>query len=115
MSASPVRIALVRCDKISENCPAADCFDSFNNRWGQFERYKNQDVIMVGSMTCGGCPGRRVSWLVKELVEKKDLQVLHFSTCIAGFDGKYNHQRCIHIRNMAGYARDMGVEVIGIE
>src|SRR3989304_1267581 len=48
------RIAIVRCDIVSEVCPGVACFKAFNKRKVHFSRYGPTEII--GFFTCGGCP-----------------------------------------------------------
>src|SRR3990170_5113447 len=52
------KIAVVRCDIVSETCPGVACFKAFNKRKVHFEQY-GKDAEVIGFFTCGGCPGRR--------------------------------------------------------
>ena len=74
------RIAVVRCETVSEVCPGTACFKAFNSRTKMFKGY-GPETEMIGFFTCGGCSGRRVSRLVKKLL-KHDLDVVHLSSCI---------------------------------
>lgn len=53
------KIAIVRCDTVSEVCPGTACFKAFNNRKLNFADY-SEDAEIVAFFTCGGCSGRRV-------------------------------------------------------
>lgn len=74
------RIAVVRCETISEVCPGLACFKAFNNRRQKFKNY-SPDAEMIGFFTCGGCSGRRVPRLIDKLM-KFDLDVVHLSSCM---------------------------------
>ncbi|MDD2613646.1 MAG: CGGC domain-containing protein, partial [Methanosarcina sp.] len=39
----PTKIAVVRCDIVSEACPGVGCFKAFNERKSHFEAY-NEDT-----------------------------------------------------------------------
>ncbi|MDO9098656.1 MAG: CGGC domain-containing protein, partial [Candidatus Methanoperedens sp.] len=62
------KIAVVRCDIVSETCPGIACFKAFNKRKAHFEGY-GKDAEIIGFFTCGGCPGRRVFRLVDSLLK----------------------------------------------
>lgn len=76
----PTKIAVVRCDIVSEACPGVGCFKAFNERKSYFEAY-DEDVQMITFFTCGGCSGRRVYRLVNAL-KKHGLDVVHLSSCM---------------------------------
>jgi len=74
------KIAVVRCDIVSEVCPGIGCFNSFNKREQQFSRY-GPEAEMIGFFTCGGCSGRRVSRLIEKLLPY-ELTHVHLSSCM---------------------------------
>lgn len=81
------KVAIIRCDIVSETCPGVGCLKAWNNRKIHFEQY-GPDAELVGFFTCGGCSGRRVHRLVKKLKENYDLDVIHLASCML-FDGDY--------------------------
>lgn len=81
------KIAIVRCDIVSESCPGAGCMKAFNHRAVHFEQY-GPEVELIGFFTCGGCSGRRVVRLVEKLKAHHDLDIVHMSSCML-FDGDY--------------------------
>jgi len=81
------KVAIVRCNTVSEVCPGVGCLRAFNNRKLHFEQY-GPDAELIGFFTCGGCSGRRVSRLVEKLKENYDLDVVHLSSCIL-MDGDF--------------------------
>lgn len=74
------KIAVVRCDTVSEVCPGVGCLKAFNHRKLHFADY-GPDTELIGFFTCGGCSGRRVSRLVEKLLDH-DLDVVHLSSCM---------------------------------
>lgn len=101
------RIAVVRCDTVSEVCPGIACFKAFNNRRQQFKDY-GDNVEMIGFFTCGGCSGRRVSRLVDKLL-KYDLDVVHLSSCMTLDD---DYPPCPHIDEIRKTIESKGVKVV---
>lgn len=102
-----VRIAVVRCEIVSEVCPGIACFKAFNKRQKQFAAY-GDNVEMIGFFTCGGCSGRRVSRLVDTLL-KYDLDIVHLSSCMM-LDGDY--PRCPHKEQIKRSIESKGVKVV---
>jgi predicted metal-binding protein len=49
------------------------------NREGAFQRYKGQDIELVGYSTCNGCPGGNIEYVGQEMV-KNGVQVIHLAT-----------------------------------
>jgi predicted metal-binding protein len=76
------KIAIVRCNIVSEVCPGVGCLRAFNDRRVQFEDY-DSDTQLIGFFTCGGCSGRRVGRLVDKLLNY-DLDTVHISSCMIG-------------------------------
>lgn len=48
----PTKIAVVRCDIVSETCPGVGCFKAFNERKSHFEAY-GKDAQIIAFFTCG--------------------------------------------------------------
>jgi len=40
----PTKIAVVRCDTVSETCPGVGCFKAFNERESHFEAYDEKTL-----------------------------------------------------------------------
>ncbi|MEK6977977.1 MAG: CGGC domain-containing protein [Candidatus Hydrothermarchaeota archaeon] len=77
--ADAAKIAIVRCDIVSEVCPGMGCLKAFQDRKEAFEGYK--DARLVGFFTCGGCSGRRVYRLVNTL-KRYGIDAVHMSSCM---------------------------------
>lgn len=102
-----VRIAVVRCEIVSEVCPGIACFKAFNSRQKFFAEY-GDNVEMIGFFTCGGCSGRRVSRLVETLL-KYDLDVVHLSSCMLLED---DYPKCPHVHQIRKSIESKGVKVV---
>lgn len=102
-----VRIAVVRCEIVSEVCPGVACFKAFNKRKKQFAQYGDNAEI-IGFFTCGGCSGRRVSRLVDKLI-KHDLDAVHLSSCMM-MEGDF--PRCPHKDEIKRVIESKGIKVI---
>ncbi len=101
------RIAIVRCEIVSEVCPGIACFKAFNARHAFFKDY-GDNVEIIGFFTCGGCPGRRVSRLVETLL-KYDLDVVHLSSCMM-LEGDY--PKCPFVKQIKRSIESKGLKVI---
>ncbi|HLB72340.1 MAG TPA: CGGC domain-containing protein [Candidatus Methanoperedens sp.] len=101
------RIAVVRCDIVSEVCPGVACFKAFNKRKVHFSRY-GKDTEIIGFFTCGGCPGRRVFRLVDSLL-KHDVDVIHLSSCMLM---EKSYSRCPHLEDIKQMILKKGVKVV---
>ena len=101
------KIAVVRCDIVSETCPGIACFKAFNKRKVRFSEY-GKDTEIIGFFTCGGCPGRRVFRLVDSL-QKHGIDVIHLSSCMLMDTG---YPKCPHIDEIKQMILKKGVKVM---
>ncbi len=101
------RIAVVRCDIVSEVCPGVACFNAFNKRKIHFSEY-GKDAEMIGFFTCGGCPGRRVFRLVDSLI-KHNVDVVHLSSCMLM---EKSYSKCPHLEDIKQMIIRKGVKVV---
>lgn len=100
------KIAVVRCETVSEACPGVGCFKAFNKRKIRFSEY-GPDAEIIGFFTCGGCPGRRVYRLVDSL-QKHGVDVIHLSSCMLM---ESSYPRCPHIEGIKQMILKKGVKV----
>ena len=73
-----IKIGIIICDRYRE-CAGSKCFRALKNRKGAFDRYKNQEVELIGYTTCAGCPGGNVEYAPDEM-KKNGVNVIHFAT-----------------------------------
>lgn len=100
------RIAIVRCDIVSEVCPGTACFAAFNRRKVHFSGYGNAEL--VGFFTCGGCPGRRIFRLVDSLM-KHGVDVIHISSCMLM---EKSYAKCPHLTEIKEMISKKGVKLV---
>lgn len=89
------KIAILACKMIREQnlCPGdVKCLTAVYRKEGQFERYKNEDVALLGIMDCGGCEENKtraicsLALLKMQLSElKENIDAIHIGTCIMKF------------------------------
>ena len=101
------KIAVVRCDIVSEVCPGVACFNAFNKRKVHFSGY-GKDAEIIGFFTCGGCPGRRVFRLVDSLL-KHGVDVIHLSSCMLM---EKSYSKCPHLEDIRQMILKKGVKVV---
>jgi len=101
------KIAVVRCEAVSEVCPGVACLKAFNSRKLAFAEY-GPDAEIIGFFTCGGCPGRRAVRLVEKLLPH-GLDVVHLSSCMMLED---DYPRCPHRKSIKKAIAQKGVRVI---
>jgi predicted metal-binding protein len=101
------KIAVLRCETVSEVCPGVACFKAFNRRKVHFSEY-GPDTEIIGFFTCGGCPGRRVHRLVESLL-RHDVDVVHLSSCMLT---ETSYPRCPHLEEIRRMILKKGVKVV---
>ncbi|AKB48164.1 hypothetical protein MSKOL_2387 [Methanosarcina sp. Kolksee] len=106
-NAKPTKIAVVRCDIVSETCPGVGCFKAFNERKSHFEAY-DENTQMIAFFTCGGCSGRRVYRLVNTL-KKHGLDAVHLSSCMLMED---TYPKCSNLDSIKKTIQDAGIQVV---
>lgn len=98
----PVRcVAVVQCHISHERCPGVACATAFANREHNFADYGDEAEYYI-PFTCGGCPGRRVSRLLSNIIKRMKGQgvereeiVVHLSACVVNDSGHY--PACPHL------------------
>lgn len=103
----PRKIAIIRCEIVSETCPGIACMKAWNNKKIHFEGYGPEDEL-IAMITCGGCSGRRVSRMVEKL-KKYGLDTVHLSSCML-LEGDY--PKCPHLDAIKQSIRAKGVEIV---
>ncbi len=101
------KIAVVRCDLVSETCPGVGCFKAFNERKSCFEAY-GTDTQIIAFFTCGGCSGRRVYRLVNAL-KKHGLDAVHLSSCMLM---ENTYPKCPNLDSIKKTIQDAGIEIV---
>ena len=73
-----LKVGIVRCAIVAEFCPATSCIKAVKEGKGAFEGIEAE---LVGFMTCGGCPGKKVTASVKTPLEK-GANAIALSSCM---------------------------------
>ncbi|MEW6572517.1 MAG: CGGC domain-containing protein [Bacillota bacterium] len=82
------RIIIMSCKKIRDiSCVSCiKCFKAMAERVGEFERYKDEPLEVVGMGDCGDCPGLILPKfaLVSDIAKAygRDFDAVHLATCI---------------------------------
>ncbi|MDP2216170.1 MAG: CGGC domain-containing protein [Methanolobus sp.] len=100
------KIAVIRCNIVSDTCPGVGCLKAFNRRTVHFSNY-SQNVEMIAVFTCGGCSGRRVHRLVKSLL-KHGVDVIHLSSCMQ----MDNYPVCPHIEEIKRTITNANIKLV---
>ncbi len=102
------RVAIVRCDRTEESCPGTSCLTSFSDRLHTFKGY-DENTKLVGFFSCGGCPGRRIFRLVRNLKEEGGVDIIHVASCILK---ETPFPKCTHKGDIINSIKNMGVKVV---
>jgi len=73
-----IKLGIIICSRYKD-CAGGKCFRALKNREGAFERYKDQEIDLVGYSACGGCPGGNIEDAPEEM-KKNGAEVIHFAT-----------------------------------
>jgi predicted metal-binding protein len=89
MAKEKKRIAIIACKNIKGvSCVGGclKCFKGISERAGEYERWKDYDVEVIGMDDCGGCPGVIMPKLVlmKDMgkLYDRDFDAVHLGTCL---------------------------------
>jgi predicted metal-binding protein len=104
---NPTKIAVVRCDIVSEACPGVGCFKAFNDIKSHFETYDKKAQV-IAFFTCGGCSGRRVYRLISAL-KKHDPDVVHLSSCMLM---ENTYPKCPNLDSIRKTIQDAGIGIV---
>jgi predicted metal-binding protein len=72
------KLGIIICDRY-RTCAGGKCLRAMRNREGAFQRYKGNEIELVGYSTCDGCPGGNIEYVGEEMV-KNGAQVIHLAT-----------------------------------
>lgn len=73
------KIGIIICARY-QNCGGGKCLRSMRERVGGFAHYpKDEELVLVGYSTCGGCPGGNVEYVPEEMI-KNGAEVIHLAT-----------------------------------
>ncbi len=77
-----MKVGIIRCDRVSESCPAAGCLSAVREKTGQFEEYS--EAQLVGLDTCGGCNRGKADIVVEKAEKLKELgaEAIHLGNCL---------------------------------
>lgn len=74
-----MKIGIIICDRYS-GCAGGKCFRSVRAREGAFSRYsKDEDLEVVGYVSCGGCPGGNIEYAPEEMIDN-GAEAIHLAT-----------------------------------
>ncbi len=72
------KIGIIICDRY-RRCAGGKCMRAMRERAGAFDRYRGEDIELVGYTTCDGCPGGNIEYAGDEMV-KNGAEIIHLAT-----------------------------------
>lgn len=75
-----MKVGIIRCMQTEDYCPGTTDFRFIRKKKGAFEGIQ-EDIEIVGFVSCGGCPGKRALLRARELV-KRGADTIAFASCI---------------------------------
>jgi predicted metal-binding protein len=75
-----MNIGIIRCMQTEDYCPGSADFKMIRERKGAFEGIDEQ-INIIGFISCGGCPGKKAVFRAKELVDC-GADTIVFASCI---------------------------------
>jgi len=75
-----MKIGIIRCMQTEDYCPGTTDFKMIREKKGAFEGVE-EDIEIIGMISCGGCPGKKSILRAKELV-KRGADTIVFASCI---------------------------------
>jgi predicted metal-binding protein len=72
------KIGIIICDRW-RRCAGGKCLRALREREGAFDRYRDEEVELVGYTTCDGCPGGNVEYAPAEM-KRNGAEVVHLAT-----------------------------------
>ena len=75
-----MKVGIIRCMQTEDYCPGTTDFKMIHEKKGSFEGIED-DIEIVGFISCGGCPGKKAVLRARELV-KRGADTIVFASCI---------------------------------
>lgn len=76
-----MKVGLLRCAQTEDHCPASTCFKVMEVKMFEFDKY-DEDIVVVGATSCGGCPGKKSIPRVQEMI-KRGADTIVFASCLS--------------------------------
>lgn len=75
-----MKLGIIRCMQTEDYCPGTSDFRVLLERKGIFENVE-EDITLVGFISCGGCPAKK-SVLRARLLVERGADTIAFASCI---------------------------------
>ena len=67
-----MKVGIIRCMQTEDYCPGSVDFAAIRNRKGAFSHVDaNENIEVVGFVSCGGCPGKKILMRSRELQKRR--------------------------------------------
>ena len=75
-----MKVGIIRCLQTEDYCPGTTDFKVIREKSYAFEGIE-EDIDIVGFVSCGGCPGKKAVLRSRELI-KRGADTIAFASCI---------------------------------
>lgn len=75
-----MKAGIIRCMQTEDFCPGTTDFKMIREKSGAFEGVE-EEIILIGFVNCGGCPGKRAVLRARELV-RRGADTIVLASCI---------------------------------
>ena len=75
-----MKVGIIRCMQTKDCCPGTTDFKVIREKTGVFEGVE-EEIELIGFINCGGCPGKKVSLRIRELI-RRGADTIAFASCI---------------------------------
>jgi len=101
------KIGIIICNR-ERTCIGGKCFMAVKERVGVFRKYpKDEPLVVVGYVACGGCPGERLERAPAEMKKYGAEEIVLASCFLAGYPP------CPYIENFIQYIKSyVGLPVV---
>ena len=76
-----MKVGIIRCMQTEDYCPGTTDFKAIREKSCAFEGVE-EDITIIGFVTCGGCPGKKAVLRSRELI-MRGADTIAFASCIA--------------------------------
>lgn len=77
-----MKLGIIRCQQTEHLCPGFKCLQGAQHHKFSFEQFEDEDIDIIGMVSCGGCPGKNVNARAAEMV-KRGADTIALASCIS--------------------------------
>ena len=108
------KIAILRCQEVSQRCTGSGCLKAWNNKDKAFAPYAEEDVTLAAFLNCNGCrkdPAVDEGMLKKlDRLQKMGVEIVHTSGCT--MKDRENQVYCVNIEKIVGMLHERGIQTV---